>query len=171
MNSWAVVGRIRDAHGIKGEIFVALKAKTADWLPSLTVLGLRRQLEEDFASWDVEAARPHKDGLIVRLKGIVDRNDAEAIRGSQVAVPQSYIEAQGNETVFMGQLLGLEVLDPEGRSLGKVVDVGSNGFQDLLVVANEKGRFDVPLVDDFINELDLDSRKIVMSLPEGLIEV
>jgi 16S rRNA processing protein RimM len=171
MNSWQVVGRVRDAHGIKGEIFVALRAKRADWLDVLSVLGLKSSPAGEVVPFEVEAARAHKDGLIVRLKGVTDRNGAEALRGQTVTVPQDYVEAEEGNTVFLGQLLGLEVVDQDGHTLGEIVDLGSNGAQDLLVIKNAKGRFDVPLVDDFIGGLDLKSRRLLMTLPEGLVEV
>jgi 16S rRNA processing protein RimM len=169
MANWHVVGRIRDAHGIKGEVFVALKAKTADWLDSLEELGLASTGSGPFESRHVTAARPHKDGLIVRLENIDDRNAAELLRGKTVAIPESYLVADPEEGVFLHQLKNLSVLDPNEKILGKIVDFGFNGAQDLIVVQTESGRFEVPFVDEFIVEFDYESGRLVMDLPEGLL--
>ncbi len=171
MNNWHVVGRIRDAHGIKGELFVALKAKTADWLESLEVLGLKTASGLEFQSHDVTAARPHKDGLIVRLQNVDDRNQADLLRGSTVAIPEEYLEGDTEDGLFLQQLEGAKIFDTKGVEVGTVVAFGFNGAQDLLVIENPKGRFDIPFVEDFIVELDLNEKHIVMELPEGLVEI
>lgn len=169
MSQWHIVGRVRDAHGIQGEIFVALKARSADWLPDLETLGLGS--DENFKGYEVEEARPHKQGLIVQLKGVSDRNQAESLRGQTVAIPEGYLEAEPGEAVFLRQLLGVQVVDHHQIALGQIVDFGFNGAQDLLVIENSKGRFDVPLVDDFIVDFSLAEKTLVMDLPEGLVEV
>ena len=182
-NEWLSVGRIRDAHGIKGEVFVALKAKQADWLDQLEVFrlvspaqlakpGTARSAEnKDYLTLEVLTAKAHKDGLIVRFKGVEDRNQAEALRGSRVEIPSDYVTASEDEPLFMGQYLGLEVEDKTLGILGKVVGLGSNGPQDLLVVETAKGRFDIPLVEAFIVELNLEQKYLKMDLPIGLVEV
>ncbi|MGE0764041.1 MAG: ribosome maturation factor RimM [Bdellovibrionales bacterium] len=170
-NNWLSVGRIRDAHGIKGEVFVALRAKQADWLESLEVFRLSgpTQTPKDF---EVLAARPHKDGLIVTLVDVQDRNQAEALRGCRVEIPMEYvIEEDEEESLYLGQYLGLQVVDQTLGDLGQVVDLGSNGPQDLLVVQTTKGRFEIPLVEAFIVELNLQAKLIKVDLPEGLVEV
>src|SRR5690606_14241533 len=118
---------VRDAHGIRGEIFVALKAKQADWLESLEVLRLSSatQAPKEFS---VQSAREHKDGLIVVLYEVVNRNQAEALRGSRVEIPQDYLVAdEDDETLFLGQYLGLQVIDKTLGEFGKVVDLTTNG--------------------------------------------
>lgn len=170
-SKWVSVGRVRDAHGLRGEIFVALKAKVADWLETLQVFRLitPANLEQEFL---VMAAREHKDGLIVTLNQVENRTQAEALRGSRVEIPAEYLVAEEeDESLFLGQFLGLEVSDERLGRLGLVVGLGSNGPQDLLVIETARGRFDVPLVEDFICELNLDKKYLKMDLPEGLIEV
>lgn len=166
---WVSVGRVRDAHGIKGEIFIALKAKQADWLEDLETLRLVQATGA--REFSVSSAREHKDGLIVNLDGVVNRNQAEELRGSRVEISQKLIVADPEDGLYLGQFVGLKVMSPEEYFWGTIVDLGSNGAQDLIVVENAKGRFDVPLVEAFIVELDLDKQIIVMDLPEGLIEV
>lgn len=169
MSLWHVVGRVRDAHGIKGELFVALKAGQADWLESLEVLGIGQ--DGQFVERTVVAARPHKNGLIVRLEGMVDRNQAEAVRGQIVAIPEEYLVADDGEALFLKQIEGIVVTDERLGVLGPVVAFSSNNFQDLLVVETRKGRFEIPFVEELILEFDLEARKLLMDLPEGLVEV
>ncbi len=161
---------MRDAHGLKGEIFVALKAKRADWLDALEIMRLSGPSLEP-KEFTVKSARAHKDGLIVVLDDVTDRSQAESLRGRWVEIPQAYIVADEGESLFLGQYLGLKIKDKTLGEVGKVVDLTSNGAQDMLVVETKKGRFEIPLVEDFVLETDLKSGVILMDLPEGLVEV
>lgn len=168
MGDFTAVGRIRDAHGLKGELFVALKAKQADWLDDVLELQLNRG---EFVSetLTVVEARPHKDGLIVSLEGILDRTQAEAYKGATVSIDSELLIAEPGERLFLGELIGRKVKDETLGMLGPVVEISTNGAQDLLVVETVKGKFDIPLVDDFIVEIS--DSVIEMKLPEGLVEV
>lgn len=166
---WTTVGRIRDAHGIRGEVFVALKAKQADWLEDLEVFRLTQEgaKQEEF---EVERASAHKDGLITKLKGVLDRNAAEALRGAIVEIPSEYLTAEPGERLFLGELVDCVVIDNTLGEVGPVVGLGSNGPQDLLVVSYRGKKFEVPLVDAFLVHVDLEKKQILMDLPPGLIE-
>jgi 16S rRNA processing protein RimM len=164
------VGWVKDAHGLRGELFVRLQAKTADWLTDDLTLHLEKEggLTAEFS---VEKAKPFKDGLIVKLEGMNDRTAAEGWKRAQVSIPAELLVAEPGERVFLEQLMGFSVLDG-GVVVGRVVGFGTNGSQDLLRVDRGDGREAlVPLVDDFIERLDFDNGQIHMTLPPGLLDV
>lgn len=168
MDQLTAIGRIRDAHGLKGEVFLALKAKQADWLDDVTELVFATPAGES-KTFLIESVRPHKDGLLVFLEGVTDRTQAEALRGSIVSVAAESLQAEPGERLYLGELLGRKIEDATLGVLGPVVALGSNGAQDLLVVETSKGRFEIPLVDDFLKEITPEI--IHMDLPEGLLEI
>lgn len=169
MSDWTTVGRIRDAHGIKGEVFVALKAKQADWLDDLEVFRLSKA-GVNAREFTVERATAHKDGLIAKLQGVLDRNAAESLKGSQVEIPSEYLRAAAGERLYLAELLGCTVIDQSRGEIGPVVDFGSNGPQDLLIINYLGKKVDVPLVDAFLRSIEVEKKQILMDLPPGLIE-
>ncbi len=169
-SKFARVGWVKDAHGLRGELYVRLQAKSADWLTDNLTLRLQKEGAEAF-DFAVEKAKPFKDGLIVKLEDMKDRTAAERWKGAQVSIPSELLVAEPGERVFLDQLLGFQVLDG-GVSVGEVVGFSSNGPQDLLNVRRIDGREAlVPLVDDYLEELDFEKKEIHMTLPPGLLDV
>ena len=188
------VGWVKQAHGIKGELFIALKASTADWLESCDTLyllgdqkaelqsltGSANFLTENefsdvsqgtfFLGLDLVRARPHKKGFIAVLAAIDNRNLAESLKGLEVWISKDLLVSSNKDEPYLLQILDFSVQDPTGNLIGKVVSFGSNGAQDLLIIENTCGRFEVPFVSAFLVEIRYPEKTLVMDLPEGLVE-
>jgi 16S rRNA processing protein RimM len=123
-------------------------------------------------SFEVESARPHKDGLLVRLKGLSTRTEAEALRKAAVYVADEVLRSPPGEPIFLRQILGFELVDPAGAGLGEISGFSSNGPQDLLEVSRP-GRpvALVPFVDAFLIDIDFDKKQVRMDLPPGLLNL
>lgn len=109
-------------------------------------------------------ARPLPDAQwLVTFEGVVTRNDAEALRGAVLSTPRDRLAEPEPGEFFAEDLLDLDVLDPGGRPLGRVVRVYDNGAQAVVVVAGtELGEVDVPFVDEHVGEVDLERRTLVV---------
>lgn len=164
------VGWVKSAHGIRGEVFIALFAETADWRDQVTQFSLLPKDQSELIHFQVETMRPHKNGLIVKLQSVIDRNRSEELLKSQVYIQEACLKATPGERIFLHEILGFDVLDQD-KSIGKIVGFSSNGPQDLLNVKTENGEVLVPFVEAFLVRLDFENQKVHMELPPGLIEV
>lgn len=161
-----LVGVITGAHGIRGEVklrsFTAEPEAIAAYSPLETAAG--RRLE-------IARLRAGKDGFIAALKGVNDRNGAEALRGAELFVPRDRLPEPDKGEVYLTDLVGLAVYDG-ATLLGEVVGVENFGASDLLDVAI-KGRKDsvyIPFAESFIAEVDAANGRIVVSLPDGFLD-
>ncbi len=167
------VGKVKDAHGIKGELYLLLFAKGADWLDDLDFVRLEKEnptSEADKLELPIQSLRKHKAGLILKTPQLKDRNEAEALKGYAFYIPSEMLASDEGDRPFLIELKDFAVVDHEEQHLGDVTGFSSNGAQDLLVVKNAKGEFEVPYVDAYILDVDYEGKKIKMDLPEGLIE-
>lgn len=169
------VGKIRKAHGIRGELFLISFSKSFDWLNDINEAQLVRKeknsegkFEEIRYNFDIKKSKNHKIGRILKLKGIEDRNKAEEFEGAVFQVPEAVFQDEEKEDYYLLQLKDFSLYDEENNLKGKVVDFGNNGAQDLLVIENNDHKFEVPYVDELIKVLDFTEKKLVMSLPEGI---
>ena len=160
-----LVGAITGAHGIRGEVklrsFTADPAAIAAYSPLETAKG---------ASIEIVRVRPQKDGLIAVLKGVTDRNAAEALRGTELFVPRERLPEPEEDEVYVHDLIGLAVHLADGSRLGEIVDVADYGAGDLIDVKVE-GRKDtvlIPFADQYVREVAED--RIVVDLPEGFLD-
>jgi 16S rRNA processing protein RimM len=164
------IGGVARAHGIRGEIVVVTHDPDSDTLASVTaiyVAGTERR---------ITAARNTQRGWLVALDGVVTRNDAEALQGARVEVDRSLLELDEDE-VLLDDLVGCEVRLPDGTPWGTVYAIDPGAMQDLLVIhapspsgAGEVERL-VPLVDQFVTNIDLQAAVITIDPPAGLPEV
>jgi 16S rRNA processing protein RimM len=100
---------------------------------------------------------------------VVDRNQAEALKGARIFVPRSSFPTAGTDEYYWVDLLGLDVVNREGVALGQVKDLMSTGPQTVLVlsqVAEEAGKPAIermiPFVAAFVDNVDLPGRKITV---------
>ncbi|TSE13745.1 ribosome maturation factor RimM [Mesorhizobium intechi] len=130
----AVIGA---AHGIKGELRV--KTFTGD---PMALADYGPLYARDGRAFQITDIRPANTVVVVRFKGISDRNAAEALAGTELFVDRSMLPDDGEEDEFYhADLVGLEVRDDTGTVLGKVVAVHNFGGGDILDVtlAGRKG--------------------------------
>ncbi|MGE4133940.1 MAG: ribosome maturation factor RimM [Bdellovibrionales bacterium] len=163
------MGWVKDAHALKGEIYIQLHAGRADWLDRVEELYL--VLADQLKPLPLERAKPFKEGLIVKFKGVDDRNAAELLRKSEVFITESALVSRPGENLFLAEVLGFQVKQRQAP-IGEVVGFTSNGAQDLLKVRLLDGRESlIPLVEAFLVHIDRAHRVIEMDLPEGLIDL
>ena len=117
---------------------------------------------------EVRSARPYRDrGLIVGFAGIVDRNQAETLRGLEITRDAAERRSLDEGEFWASSLVGLEAVSPTGVVLGRVAEVITGGFQDRLVVVTPSGEeVQVPFVEEIVG--DPEGGRIVIDAPEGL---
>jgi 16S rRNA processing protein RimM len=165
------VGVIIRAHGLTGAVEVRL-----DWPDSRSLLSAREViLAREDGQLDrlaVTGARPIPKGVLLSLAGVEDRNAAEECRGRVVSVPREALPDLGAGEYYLSDLVGATVLDAAGHELGRVVEVQMYPSVDAIVIDASGGRrWEQPLLDEWIAEVDVDGRRIVLVSEDGLIEV
>lgn len=118
----------------------------------------------------VRAIRRVDRGYQIAFEGIDDRETAEAVRGLDVAVAQRRQLGEGE--FWPEDLIGLAVVEPDGRVVGVVADVVFGPGQDRLRIEQEGGSatFEVPFVDALVPRVDLEAGEVEIDPIPGLIE-
>ena len=165
------MGYVKGAHGIRGEVFVGLFAERADWLDAVVELGLVLPRQKEAKTYAIEAIRPHKEGLIAALGGIITRNDSEALRGAHVYIDETALESEPGEPIFLRQIEGFRLIDANDGEIGTITGFSTNTSQDLLRVTTSGGDALVPFVEAFLLNIDFDKREVKMDLPPGLLDL
>ncbi len=159
-----VVGVVTGVHGLRGDVSVQNRSDNPDrWAPGGTVL------RENGAALTIETSRRHGRRLLVRFAGVADRSAAEALRGTVLVVPESWLPDLAEGEWWAHQLEGCEVRTASGRVLGIVKEVIPNPANDIWVAVDEEGLETlVPALDDLLIDVDVDARRIVVRDVPGL---
>ena len=154
------IGRVARAHGVRGRILVAPYNADSEGLEGVRTIWLGER------AFEVERAERVNLGYLVSLRGIADRDQAQALRGQEVRVDRAELPAPGEGEMYAVDLIGYAVSDPQGKVHGVVEDLEEAGAQDLLRLEN--GAL-VPL--GLVKEVQPQARRIVVDAPEGLFDL
>jgi 16S rRNA processing protein RimM len=163
------MGRVVRAHGVTGELEIR-----PDWADSDGLLAAKEVvLEAEDGSLEAHAVRSSRrtpKGVLLLLEGIADRTAAEACRGNAVRVRREVLPTLGEGEYYLCDLVGANVDSPEGP-VGRVVEVQMYPSIDAAVIEAEDGtRFEQPLLDEWIAQVDVAARRITLISRDGLIE-
>ena len=162
---YLVVGFLRRAHGVQGEMIMDLHTDFPERLRS----GRKLFVGEERKPMTLSGARPHAKGMLVKLKGIETPEDVVPLRNQWVYVKATDVPSLPEGKLYQHELFGFQVMDENGDSLGELVEIIETGANDVYVVRNESGKeILLPAIPSVILELDSDRRLMRVHLLEGL---
>lgn len=166
MSDLVCVGAIAGAFGVKGEVrlksFCAEPEAIADYAPLVTENGKQ--------SFEVRITRAIQGAYAVRLSGVQNKEQADALRGTKLYAPRERLPDLPDDEFYHSDLIGLEVVDTGGAVLGKVRAVHDHGAGDMLEVF-APGRSStalLPFTREAVPTVDLKAGRIVADPPEGV---
>ena len=155
---WIALAEVARPHGVRGEVRVKMYNSDSELLPSLAEVLVRRQDGVE-RSIRLESVRGADTGyLLAKLEGVDDRDAAEVFRGAELCVRRDAFPPLEDGEYYACDLVGARLLGPDGE-LGIVEDLATYPSADVLVGRLSGGtRCEIPLVDDYIEEIDVASR-------------
>lgn len=149
------VGRVVKPHGLRGEVVVELVTDRTERLDPGAVL------ESERGPLTVQRSRPQGGRFVVSFAGVIDRDGAEPLRGVVLLAP----ELDDPDALWVHQLIGADVVLPDGSPVGRIDTVEASGADDLLVL--DTGAL-VPT--GFARGWDT-QRRLVIDPPPGLLDL
>ncbi|KKW64628.1 ribosome maturation factor RimM [Mycolicibacterium elephantis] len=168
-----VVGRVVKAHGVTGELVVEVRTDEPDerFAAGATLRG-RSAKGAPERQYVIESVRPHGNRLLVRLAGVVDRDGAEALRGTVFVVDSADLPPiEDPDEFYDHQLEGLRVRTVNGVEVGTVAEVLHTAAGELLAVRSGDREVLVPFVSAIVTTVSLADGVVEIDPPEGLLEL
>ena len=172
---FVIVGRIRKAHGLRGELVVEPITDEPDviFTPGRRLFAGTHtgDIARDRAELHVERVSPFKEGLIVQFRGLADRTAAEQWRGRYLLLPQEETPVLGEDEIYVHELPGMSVRLTSGDEFGVVQDVYELPQGLVLDVRRPHERHAVMLLyDQSVLAVDREARTLTVEIPEGLLD-
>ncbi|MFL5560413.1 MAG: ribosome maturation factor RimM [Gemmatimonadaceae bacterium] len=179
--AFVIVGRVRKAHGVRGELVVEPISDEPD---AIFVSGRRffvgdaeGRPDTRGTSVEVVGARPFKDGFLVTFTGITDRNAADLWRDRYLLIPESELPAPADDEIYLHDVPGMQVELPDGTVVGRVITVWELPQGLMLDVARgdvapsaKESTVMIPYDERTVHSIDRDGRRIVVDVPDGLLD-
>ena len=161
-----LLGRIVGAFGIRGQIKIESWTEPRDAIFRYQPWILRDALGNER---EYTGARGKESGkhLVATFPEVTDRNEVEAMRGTEIFVPRSALPPPKPGEFYWVDLEGFRVVTVEGVDLGTVSHLFSTGANDVLMVRGDRERM-VPFVEpDFVKSVDFDAGLITVDWDPG----
>ena len=171
-----LVGRVRRAHGIRGELVIEPLTNTPDvvFAPGRRLLAgtVDGEPSPDGRALVVEESRPFKGGgWIVAFADIADRTAAERWRERYLLAPRAELDPIAEDEVYLHDLLGLDVIvSGSAERVGEVTEVYELPHGVMLDVRRDTGSVLIPFSSEIVQRVDLEARRLIIDPPAGLLE-
>ncbi len=164
-----MVGRIGRPHGVRGEVTVEVRTDDPD--RRFTPGAVLATEPAERGPLTVESVKWHSGTLLLRIAGVEDRQAAEAIRNTMLVVEVADLPELDDDSFYDHQLVGLTVQLVDGTVVGTVSGVRHDAAE--LLVVRRPGTHDllVPFVTAIVPTVDLAAGHLVLTPPEGLLEL
>jgi 16S rRNA processing protein RimM len=164
------VGVIRKPHGVRGE------ASVEPWtdferfreIPNVTLVSPDERRTRDVT---IESARAHGERALIKFREIATPEEIAAHQEWTIEIPESAARPRESDEYFLHDLVGLRLVDAAGNERGEVIEAYEGGGGVLLNVKRADGReYEVPFAAAICTEIDIDGKRIIVELPEGIDE-
>jgi len=167
MEKYFEIGQIVNTSGLKGVIKV--KPFTDDIKKFQKLKTIYIDLKKELKSFEIEKVYFNKNMVFLKLKGIDTVEQAENYRNYYIKIERKN-EKLEKDSYYIVDLEGCKVFTEEQILLGTLVEVFSTGSNDVYVVKCEDGKqILLPAIKDVIKQVDIENKKIIVHLLEGLI--
>lgn len=168
MDNLLEIGQIVNSYGIKGFLKVVPFTDNVKRFDDLKTIYIEKN--KKLSEMEIEEVKYHKNLVLLKLKGIDDINDTLEFKNCYIKIDRKDAVKLPEDTYFIVDLIDMEVATDEGKILGKIVDVFPTGSNDVYVVKDELGKQALlPAIRDVIKSVDVQNKKMVVHLIEGLI--
>ena len=162
-----LIGKIVGVHGIKGaNKFKSYAESLSVFRPGQSLL--MRDNRNGETNVEIRWVKSHTGTPLISFKGVTGRDQAEALIGNELFIPESELPALDEDTFYWYELIGLEVYTTGSEYLGRIESIFPTGSNDVYVVKDRQKEVLVPALESVVIDIDLDNKRMQVDLPEGL---
>lgn len=169
---WFNVGRIVNTHGIRGEVRIL---STTDFEEERFAVGNKLaafKKNDKKPTWvTIESVRRHKNFILLTFEGMGNINLVEPFKEGMLKITKDQMEndlLEENE-YYYHEIIGCSVTSEEGEKIGEIIDILQTGANDVWVVKGAKKEHYIPYIGDIVKEIDVEEKKIIIHVMEGLL--
>ena len=160
LNQLVLLGRIVGVHGLQGWVKIHSYTEPRQAIGNYDQWWVGKN--EDWRPCEVRTVRCQGKRIIGKLAGSNDCDDAESLRGLEIAIDEQQLEKLDKDQYYWRDLQGLNVSHANGTALGKIARIFDTGANNVIVVKGERERMIPWLIHDVVRSVDLDAGQVVV---------
>ena len=164
------LGKIAKKFSFKGEVLIYLDTDEPEIYQNLESVFV--ECNKNLVPFFIESCALHKnDFLKVRFEDVDSEDAADAILGNAVYLPLKMLPKLTGNKFYFHEVIGFEIEDQRIGVFGIIQSINDSTAQPLFEVLNGSTQILVPMIDLFLVKIDRTNKKVIMNLPEGLVEM
>jgi len=167
-DEFIVIGKILKTQGNRGAVRVLPLTDFPERFKELEKINV--SIKGGRLIMDIEEAMPHQKYIVVKFKDINDMNAAEAIKGGVLEITRAQLTPLPEGSYYIFDIVGLSVYGSGGERFGEITEVLQTGANDVYIVDTGGKPLLIPALRQVVKEIDLTGRRMVVDLPEGLMD-
>lgn len=169
MTQYLDIGIIINTHGVRGEVKVMPLTDNPERYTKLKSAFIEGPA--GLVEYHLSGVKYFKNFVIVRFKEIENLDAAEGLKNKVLKIDRANAVKLPKDSFFICDLTGCEVIEANGKVLGKLKDVLQTGSNDVYSVVDENNReILIPALKSVVNEVSIENRRITVTLPKGLLD-
>lgn len=164
------LGKIAKKFSFKGEVLIYLDTDEPELYENTESVFV--EFNNNLIPFFIENSSLHKnDFLRVRFEDVNNEDEADKIVGLPVYLPLKTLPKLSGNKFYYHEVIGFEIEDKRLGVFGKIQSINDSSAQPLFEVLNGDVEILIPMIDHFLVKIDRENKKVIMDLPEGLIEM
>ena len=164
------LGKIAKKFSFKGEVLLYLDTDEPELYENMESVFV--EFNKNLVPFFIENSSLHKnDFLRVQFEDVDSEEEADSIINCDVYLPLSMLPKLSGNKFYFHEVIGFEIEDKRLGVFGKIVSINDTTAQPLFEVLNGEVEMLIPMIDHFLVEIDRKNKKVIMDLPEGLVEM
>ena len=163
------IGKIVNTHGIKGEVRVQAITDFPEkrFAPGATVYAFQKG--KDPVALTVKSHRKHKQFDLLSFEGMEDINLVEPLKQADLKIAEDQQDGLADGEYYYHQIVGLNVVDLDGNSIGKIKEIMESGANDVWVI-QRAGKKDllIPAIKDVVKDVQIENHQVIIDMLDGL---
>ena len=160
------LGKIVSKFSFKGEILLKLDSDEIDFKKLKTIF---LEIDGAIIPYSIDNIKLHKSSLLrIRFENINNEKKANKIIKIKTYLPIKDLPKLNGNKFYYHEITNFMVLDLTLGEIGKVLKVNDQTSQPIIIVINNNSEIMIPLVDDFLIDINRDKKTLTFNLPEGL---
>lgn len=164
------LGKIAKKFSFKGEVLLYLDTDEPELYENMESVFV--EFNKNLVPFFIENSSLHKnDFLRVQFEDVDSEEEADSILNCDVYLPLNMLPKLSGNKFYFHEVIGFEIEDKRVGIFGKIVSINDSSAQPLFEVLNGEVEILIPMIDQFLVKIDRENKKVIMDLPEGLIEM
>ncbi|WP_298118676.1 ribosome maturation factor RimM [Flavobacterium sp.] len=164
------LGKIAKKFSFKGEVLIYLDTDEPELYQEMESIFV--EFNKNLIPFFIENSNLHKgDFLRVKFEDVDNEEQADEIINCEVYLPLNMLPKLEGNKFYFHEVIGFEIEDQRLGVFGKIVSINDTSAQPLFEVINGNVEILIPMIDQFLVKIDRENKKVIMDLPEGLVEM